>query len=376
MKTYLEKVFLKQKEVQRKKGFSFGFQHTWDLNKDSIIPNWKTPDNTDAVGVALGELNWLFSTDPEIQTLHANGAHHRDDLAVKEDLTVDKEVDLEYRLDQLCDRLAEQGVVIESMDEVFELFNSNRMMEKHLTLEACLEASGFPEVQNFKVVEAGGTGKNHGDCFANPGKTGIINFQNDEMLPLPDLTPEGNLLEARWTYVPKQITLSFSKFEIPVRKRLETFLESGLEDTPLVMTLKCLVEGLSYDEAAKRNQHIAEEWWEIDRDSATKMVLNELGITEYELHAHLHLSSITPLTEYAYEVLPYFLYSLGVARKVNAVLTQCHLYVNNLVFDDLDAELLENLELEEEGQLKINLADHIEGFASNVKLTRDDLIIV
>ncbi|UVD32150.1 hypothetical protein [Vibrio phage phiKT1028] len=355
------------------------FQHQFVADQEGFLPQWSDVARIDGVKQAVGELNWLFSDRPSLMDLHPTGCHHRDGLAVYEDLNITNELTEADRHNRVMVKFIEAGLEIKSIEDVRQAYIDNGMMAKHLTLDKCIEESGIGSTETIPVVGAGETGQNHGMFFSSVAPNGVFFFQHPSMMPDAALTLEENLIQGRLGYTPKQTTLSFVKLPIPSDKRLEYFFnEFECNDEVAVNVVKALVEGKSFAETPGLDVYMDDAMFESSGSSgAIKHVLNIVECPEFHLHAKLHLSNLFPITEFSYEVLPYIIYARQVSDSLNALYQSFTLDVNAIILDEEEVDLVNTVLDEHQFSVPSASFSLPEDFSFGDRpLTMDDLNLV
>ncbi|AGB07295.1 hypothetical protein [Vibrio phage VP4B] len=319
-----------------------GFHHQFLLAEESILPQWSKVLKQDGVIKAVAEFNWLTDAKADVDTLHSMGCHHRDEFIETENVVVKQTLDTDGKLNVAAERFREAGLEIESIEDLQQAFINNGMMTKHLTMEACIEEMGIEDEVEHVLIAKGETGPNHGVAFSRPATNGLLLFQDPELIPSKTNTLEENLEMGRLKYTPKQIMMSFIKFPIPFRKRLEYFLNVFEGDFgPAKDVVKLLVEGKEYGDIPDINYFFDYTMYQnMDHEGCITLILDAIDCPKHYLTARLHMANLFPITEYAHEVLPYAIYGQFVATRMGALYHSFVLTVDGLVVDEEEQRLV------------------------------------
>lgn len=322
-----------------------GFTHQFMLSEESVLPQWSKKVKLEGVVTGLAELNWLLDEKADVEVLHSAGCHHRDGFIEYEEVSYAQTLDEDQRINIIAERFREEGVAIESIDDLREAFVNNGMMAKYLTLEACIREFGVESEQKVVLIHRGQTGPNHGCAFSYPGDNGMVLFQHPNLIPLADNNDIENLKEGRLKYTPKQVMMTFIKTLIPMNERLEYFFNDfEPEDENAMDVVKALVEGKEYADIPNINGFFDLTMYEsIGREEAIRLIFNVVDCPEYYLSAKLHMTTLFPMTEFAHEVVPYAIYAQFIANRMGALNHSFTLSVDGLVVDEEETNLIDQL---------------------------------
>lgn len=295
------------------------FHYKFDVHNEGLLPQWSEEAQIEGPEQALAELEFLISGADNVLGLRQKGFYHRDDIACTETIKGLRDYEYYERVHATIEMFAEKDVIIEDEEALKEVFVDNGMMAKHLTLDGCMTAVGFPEQKEVELAYDGYLGLQHGEAFGYADNYGTFNFHQPQVLP--DLTKEygERLLEGTMTYMPKQISMHFTKLPLSIVGRMRIAKHHISYDE--MVQLDKLIYAI---ELGDDNQSIIDLGLPIELDDFDIMTRTEmktmamdiLGIPTMEVHTRLALTDLNVLEEYSYEVLPYMIYSEFICKKL------------------------------------------------------------
>ncbi|UPT53921.1 hypothetical protein [Vibrio phage phiKT1019] len=320
------------------------WSHQFNITKEGYLPQWSGIINVPGLEVAVKELEWVLSKERKLDILHEAGMNHRDYLAAAEDLIHTREYTYDERVDLAIKKFSESDVVLRNADDLQLALVDNGLMQRYLTVEKCLDAMGFTAIREEVVCKEGETAISWGEAFGNPTSTGAILFHNPKMLPKDQgISYTLCLSENRYTYLPKQIMLSFMRTDIPLEVRMEGM--DALKANPYVDLIEGILQSKPFAELKRLGLELTEEvYMQVGDQHVLHQLLDDLLIPRHELHSRLQLSELDPLKEFGIEVLPYALYAEHVAHRMNMVHSTFTLDVNYLVMEQETLAMLDKIQ--------------------------------
>ncbi|AUR80973.1 hypothetical protein FDJ25_gp167 [Vibrio phage Aphrodite1] len=307
----------------------YGWSYQFDLIQEGMLPQWSGIVELPAIKPALAELDWLINNQGDLTILHDAGLHHHDYLEFEQDLTFTKQYKFEERCTLATERFLEAGLIVQGEEGLKGAFLDNGMMDRHLTVDKCMAAMGITEAREETVGKEGGIGPCHGLAFKQPTNTGTILFHHPDYLPDPETPIQEGLSEGRYSYIPKQIMMTFLTSEVPLEERA-----LQLKDPKASALLAALLKEEPFERLVELGFKYPKETHDnVERIELIQDLFNGHGIPSKRLHTRLTLGDFSPLKEYMTELLPYMIYSEYVAHKINAENTTFTVDANQLILD-------------------------------------------
>lgn len=315
------------------------WSYTFDVKKEGLLPQWSKDLGLGGLEQAVMQLKWLIGNETTDEMFKDTSYRHLDTIACGADVYAERNYELMDRVQQALDKYAANDVLMDTCEDLQDMFVNNGLMAKHLTLDGCLDAIGLPASKEELVAEPGYVGLQHGMAFGNANHYGTILFHIAGMLPENENDIREAVLNETFSYIPKQISMHFTPLPLTNSERMAYGSMAAHDDA---RDLRHLLETDALDETTVIKFGIDLEM--IKDFTHEQIVSHYLDLQEFpkaHLHTNLHLTNLPPLSDYCSEILPYMLYSEVIASKMNMINTTFTINVDCVTMDKDEASLVE-----------------------------------